>query len=182
MARAGGLRYWVWAALFAALTAVGAQIRIPMVPVPITFQTFFVYLAGGFLGARWGAVSQFFYLILGLAGLPVFAGESGPALLLSPTIGYLLSFPLAAWLTGVLIASKSDWQIPRLIFVYAVAALLILALGVAGLFLIQNLYLGAAFSVRTLLISGMLVFLPGEFVKIVLAAFVTRKLQPLLDL
>ncbi len=179
MTRAEGIRPWIWAALFAALTAVGAQIRIPMVPVPVTFQTLFVYLAGGFLGARWGAVSQFFYLLLGLAGLPVFAGESGPALLLSPTVGYLLAFPLAAWLAGILIRKKSGLQTGFTLFAYSVSALLILAIGVIGLFIIQNLYLKTTLSAGTLLFSGALVFLPGEIIKIVLAAILTQKLSPL---
>ncbi len=178
MARPDGVRPWVLAALFAALTAVGAQIRIPMAPVPITFQTFFVYLAGGLLGTRWGAVSQVFYVGLGLAGLPVLAGESGPGLFLSPTIGYLLAFPLAAGLTGALAGRKPDPSVGFLIFTYFSAALLILIVGIIGLFCIQNLYLHAGLNAGALLLSGLVLFLPGEILKVVLAALLSRKLRP----
>ncbi|MGH8631744.1 MAG: biotin transporter BioY, partial [Burkholderiales bacterium] len=61
-------RELVGAALFAVLTALGALFTIPLVPVPITLQTFFTYLAGGILGARAGALSQLIYVLLGVAG------------------------------------------------------------------------------------------------------------------
>lgn len=175
MVRAKGIRPWIWAALFAALTAVGAQIRIPMVPVPVTFQTFFVYLAGGFLGARWGAVSQIFYLLLGLVGLPVFAGESGLMVLFSPTIGYLLSFPLAAFLCGKWVLKEKS--VAFVAAVYFLGSLVILLVGVLGIFVIQNLYLKIPFSAPELFFSGMIIFLPGELLKVFLAAVATQRLS-----
>lgn len=92
--------------LFAALIAAGAfiKISIPVQPVPMhfTLQWFFVLLAGFLLGARLGAICVFTYLIIGLAGVPVFASGGGPAYLLSPTFGYLLGFAAAAWVVGTL--------------------------------------------------------------------------------
>jgi biotin transport system substrate-specific component len=91
----------LWIGAGALLTAVGAQITIPLLPVPFTLQTLFVLLSGAFLGARKGAAAQVAYLAAGAAGLPVFAGFSGTALhLLGPTGGYLLAFPGAAFLAG----------------------------------------------------------------------------------
>ena len=91
-----------WVLLFAAATAAGSRLEIPHVPVPFTLQTLAVLLAGAFLGARNGAFSQAAYLLAGVAGLPVFAGGSwGAALLLGPTGGYLLAFPLAALVVGL---------------------------------------------------------------------------------
>lgn len=177
MERPSKLRLWILSALFTALTAVGAQIRIPMVPVPITFQTLFVFLAGGLLGARWGAVSQIFYLILGFAGLPVFAGESGPALLLSPTIGYLLAFPFAAYLAGVLTERLKKRTVFSLAGVYASAAALIFVLGLAGLYVVQSVYLNHPLTLTQIVVSGFVIFVPGEIIKIALAAAVTRKLR-----
>ena len=102
-AAAGGLgRRVVVVATAAALTAVAARIAVPLpgIPVPFTLQPVAVLLAGALLGARGGLGSQSVYLAAGMAGLPVFVAGGGFAYLLGPTGGYLLAFPVAAWLTG----------------------------------------------------------------------------------
>src|SRR3989338_884787 len=114
----------ILAALFAALTAVAAQVKIPLsfTPVPITLQTLMVLLSGAMLGARYGALSQFIYLVLGAAGLPVFAGGSGGiASLFGPTGGYLFSYPIAAFIVGYMTESKGI----RKSLKYAPAAILL---------------------------------------------------------
>lgn len=86
---------------FTILTAVAAQIAVPVQPVPFTLQTMLVLLSGACLGSRNGAYSQLLYLVLGAIGLPVFAnGTFSAAVLFGPTGGYLLAFPLAAFITG----------------------------------------------------------------------------------
>ncbi len=107
------------ALLFAALTGIGALIRIPTSPVPVTMQVFFVLLSGMVLGPFWGALSQVLYLCMGLAGAPFFAAPpyAGPAVLLGPTGGYLWGFVLAAGATGWVsekLASSSRKRIPVL--------------------------------------------------------------------
>ncbi|ACS34306.1 biotin transporter BioY [Thermococcus gammatolerans] len=88
---------------FTAFTALGAQVAIPIGPVPITLQVLFVLLSGLVLGARLGFLSQTLYLLLGLLGFPVFAHlGSGFAVLYGPTGGYLLAFPLASFLAGMM--------------------------------------------------------------------------------
>jgi biotin transport system substrate-specific component len=90
------------ALLFAALTGIGAIIRIPLSPVPVTMQVFFVLLSGMVLGPFWGATSQLMYLAMGLCGAPFFAAPpfTGPAVLFGPTGGYLWGFVLAAFVSG----------------------------------------------------------------------------------
>lgn len=78
------------AALFAALTAIGAFLQIPVGITSITLQFLFTSLAGLLLGAKWGALSQLVYVILGLVGLPVFTQGGGPGYLLQPSMGFLL--------------------------------------------------------------------------------------------
>ncbi|HOO47090.1 MAG TPA: biotin transporter BioY, partial [Deltaproteobacteria bacterium] len=73
-----------------ALTAAGAFIKIPIAPVPITLQNFFVILSGIILGPKAGALSQIVYIIIGLIGLPVFSGGGGPSYIFKPTFGYIL--------------------------------------------------------------------------------------------
>jgi biotin transport system substrate-specific component len=102
LSRATAGRRVVGIAAFVVLTAIGAFVRIPLpfTPVPITLQTFFVLASGIYLGGRDAALSQVLYLALGVAGLPVFAGASGLAHAMGPTGGFLLAFPIAAWLVG----------------------------------------------------------------------------------
>jgi len=96
------VRRVVGVAAFATATALGARVAVilPGTPVPFTFQPLFVLLAGALLGARLGAASQALYLTAGIAGLPVFAAGGGAAYLLGPTGGYLMAYPLAAFLAG----------------------------------------------------------------------------------
>src|SRR5437763_9924303 len=93
-------------AFIAALTAVAAQISVPLpfTPVPLTFQPMVVLVGSAALGARLGMASQILYLALGIAGLPVFAASAtlpqGAARLFGPTGGYLMAYPAAAFVTG----------------------------------------------------------------------------------
>ncbi|MDH7514289.1 MAG: biotin transporter BioY [Bacteroidota bacterium] len=88
---------------FALITSAAAQISIPLQPVPLTLQTIAVFLSGALLGPKRGALTQSVYLFAGAVGLPVFAGFSGTlGHLMGPTGGYLLAFPFAAWVTGVM--------------------------------------------------------------------------------
>jgi biotin transport system substrate-specific component len=98
------------ASAFAALTALGARVQfhLPFTPVPITGQVFCVLLAGGVLGPRLGFASQVEYLVAGVLGLPVFAAGGGPHLLLGPTGGYLLGFPVAAFAVGAVCQVLGD--------------------------------------------------------------------------
>jgi biotin transport system substrate-specific component len=89
--------------LFTALTAVMAQISIPMpLGVPMTMQTFAISMAGMMLGARNGFLSILIYILLGAAGMPVFANFSGGlGIVLGPTGGFILTFPIMAWMIGL---------------------------------------------------------------------------------
>ena len=93
-----------WALAFAALTGIGALLRVPLFPVPVTMQVFFVLLAGLLLGPYWGAASQLAYLAMGACGAPFFAAppHAGPAVLFGPTGGYLWGFVGGAYLVGML--------------------------------------------------------------------------------
>jgi len=102
------LRRLLGVAVFAMATAFGARVAIPLpgTPVPFTLQMVCVLLAGAVLGARLGAASQAAYLATGALGAPIFAAGGGLAYLLGPTGGYLLAFPVAAFVVGA-IAGRS---------------------------------------------------------------------------
>ena len=85
-------RSMVYCALFTALIAVGAFIRIPVPVVPFTLQYLFTMLAGLLLGAKRGAGSVTVYMLLGLAGLPIFTEGGGISYLFKPSFGYIIGF------------------------------------------------------------------------------------------
>ena len=94
-------RKLVWMTLGAALVAAGAQVDVPMYPVPMSLQSLFIVLAGAALGARWGTAAVVVYLFAGAAGLPVFSGgASGLTHFTGPTAGYLMGFVAAAAWVG----------------------------------------------------------------------------------
>ena len=160
------------AVVFAALTALGAYIVIPIEPVPITMQTLFVLLAGASIGAGWGSLSQVIYVALGMAGLPLFAqGVTGPAVLAGPTGGYLISFLVTPWLVGWMLRKSNSirWQIAS----FVSGQLLILVLGVAHLTLFYTHDLSQA------LMVGAVPFLVGDVFKIVAAVSIHRSSQAL---
>ncbi|WP_100330340.1 biotin transporter BioY [Bacillus xiapuensis] len=108
----------VLCALFAALMAVGANASpfLTIGGVPITLQLFFAVLAGGLLGSRLGAWSMAAYLFIGLAGAPVFAQfKGGPASLLSPTFGFVISFIFVAFAAGLCLEKGGQ----KIMYVYA---------------------------------------------------------------
>ncbi len=117
-----------WIVSFSILTAISAQVSIPVQPVPFTLQTMIVLLAGAFLGAKNGAYSQLLYIFLGAIGLPIFAdGTMGFARLIGPTGGYLLAFPIAAYLVGFL-TGKSQKYVFVVISMF-IAELVIISVG-----------------------------------------------------
>lgn len=168
----------VLAALFAALTAVGAFLKFPMGITSATLQFFFTAMAGILLGAKWGALSQLVYVALGLVGIPIFTLGGGPGYLLQPSMGFLIGLIPAAWLIGWLTEGR---QTPLRIALACVAGLAVLYLvGIPYMYLIVNVYLAKGLTLWAVLKSGMLLYLPGDALKIlaavVLAPILTRRL------
>ncbi len=152
----------------AALTAAAAQISIPLpfTDVPFTFQPMVVLIGGLALGPRLGLASQVLYLAAGIAGLPVFAASpvlpQGAARLLGPTGGYLMAYPLAAFVTGYLGARGFDRRYLTS-FVAMVAGLaIVFAGGVAWLSLLVG--------VQAALVTGFYPFVIKDTIKLALAA------------
>ncbi|GAB4502969.1 MAG: biotin transporter BioY [Anaerolineales bacterium] len=149
----------------AALVTLLAQIKIPLpfTPVPLTGQTFGVLLTGAALGSRRGAASLTLYASLGALGLPVFAGgASGAAYAFGPTGGYLLGFILSAWVIGLLAERGLERRWRSSLLPFLIGTLIIYALGAAWL----AFFVGPAAA----LAKGVLPFLPGDALKLVLAA------------
>lgn len=151
---------------FSLLMALSAQFVIPLpwTPVPITGQTFVVLLTGALLGSRLGALAMIAYLIEGASGLPFFrAGSGGMAYLIaSPTTGYLLSYPAAAFVVGLLAEKGWDRRFLTAAAAMALGSIVILLSGWAWL----ARFVGPAMAWQT----GVAPFIIGDLVKIALAA------------
>src|SRR5437016_1583590 len=150
---------------FSLLTALSAQIVIPTGRVPITAQTFAVLLTGALLGSRLGAITMIVYLIEGASGLPFFsAGSSTVAHLMGPYGGYLIAFPAAAFMTGAF--AEHGWDRK---FLTAAAAM-----AIGSLVIMLSGWLWFSFVLRTspavTLFAALLKFIPGDIIKIALAA------------
>ena len=156
----------VFAALIAALSLVPG---IPIGPVPITLQTLGVALAGLVLGPWRGFAATAVYLVVGFAGLPVFAGgAAGLGVLAKPSVGYLLSFPFAAMVAGLLARWFTRFN-PRLRFLWLFLAglgasiLVIHPAGIIGLMAVLHIDFAKAFAIDV-------VFWPGDVLKNLAAA------------
>ncbi|MCO6472803.1 MAG: biotin transporter BioY [Melioribacteraceae bacterium] len=152
-----------WIATFAILTFLAAQLAIPVKPVPFTLQTMLVLLSAAFLGSKNSAISQVTYLTMGVIGLPVFAAFSfGPATLFGPTGGYLLSFPVAAFIVGYLIEK----------FESKLAVFLSMLLGNTLILLIGSIFLASFFdgNFAEAFISGAAIFSVWGLIKVAAAA------------
>jgi len=163
----------VYSALFIALISIGAVIAIPVGPVPIVLQNMFVLLAGLILPPAWAAGCVAVYLLMGFAGLPVFAGAtSGVGKVFGPTGGYLLSYLPAAVLTSV-ISGRAEKHLARDCGAVIAGMAMIYMFGVPWLKWVLAISWGKA------LAAGMYPFLAGAVLKMAAAVMIARKLRPL---
>ena len=162
--------------MFAALTAIGAFITIPVGPVPITLQSLFVLLSGIILGSRKAMLSQVAYIMLGLIGLPIFSGFSGGFQhILKPSFGFLIGFVAAAYVAGKFTEKEKTFRS----FILAVfsATVVMYIIGLPYMYYILNIMLAKNFSIMQVLNMGMFMFIPADTLKAVIAVFVGKKLK-----
>jgi biotin transport system substrate-specific component len=158
--------------LLAGLTAAAAQVSIPLpfTVVPFTLQPMVVLLGGAVLGARLGMAAQVVYLVAGLAGLPVFAASpvlpQGVLRLLGPTGGYLMSYPFAAFLAGLLAQSGFDRRYLTSVIAMGAGLLVIFTCGVSWLAFFARPAVGLDAALR----SGFYPFIPADVFKVLVAA------------
>ena len=161
----------VYASLFAALTALGAWVTIPL-PVPLTLQTMFTLLSGAVLGWYFGALSMVVYVLMGIVGLPVFAGgQSGLGVLAGPIGGYLFGFIAGAAVTGLIARMKKKPGYLWLCTAMTAGTAIIYLFGAAQLAFVMHLPIDRA------VVLGVLPFLPGDALKILLGAAIARKIE-----
>ena len=158
--------------MFAALTAVFAQIQIPMAPVPINLALFSVMLSGSILGWKYGAASQIVYVLLGMLGAPVFAGFSGGlGIVVGKTGGYIIGYIACSFIIGMMSEKIKISKKIILPISMVIGTLVCYILGTAWFMIITNTGLWQS------LLWCVFPFLIGDAIKIIAASLVTERLK-----
>ena len=148
------------------LVALSAQVALPLpfTPVPLTLQTLAVLLVGAALGSKRGGLAMLLYLAEGAVGIPVFAQAGGYIHLIGPSAGYLWACPVAAYVVGLLCERGLDRSYRSSLLAMLPGTLIFYVLGASWLAILLHL------SVSLALVEGVLPFIPGDLLKLVVAA------------
>ena len=156
-----------------ALMIISSWIYIPIGPIPITMQTAVLFIISYILGAKKAVVAIIVYIVLGLFGLPIFAGFSGGiSKIVSPSFGFILSYIPSAWIVG----SFNRLKLRELVMVLTFTNILIYIIGISYMLLLSNLYLGNDLTLTGAIAVGMLPFIPGDIVKIGLSSIIIKRI------
>jgi biotin transport system substrate-specific component len=172
------IKKMILTALFSALMIVGAYVKIPnpFFPVFFTLQGVFCAFAGLLLGSKYGAASVVIYIIMGLAGLPVFSTTAGPHYVLQPTFGFIIGFAAAAYIIGKVSESVKDFT-TALSFTASLSGLVaIYLIGISYMYIIYNLHMKSPTGYFALVSSMSLYFLK-DLILFVLVAVSSAKIK-----
>ena len=163
--------------MFTALTAIGAFVSIPVGPVSITLQSFFVLLSGIILGSKKAMYSQIAYLLLGLTGLPIFSDFTGGLqVVFRPSFGFLIGYTAVAYLVGKITEGKAKTTNSLIAAVFTGTVVLYI-IGIPYMYYILNIMLGKNLSIMQVLNMGMFMFIPGDTIKAVLAVYLGKRIK-----
>ena len=163
-------------ALFAALTAIGAFIKIPLPYVPFTLQVLFVFFAGSLLGSERGMQSQLVYVGIGLAGLPVFTQGGGVGYFLQPTFGYLIVYIAGAFVVGWIIERIDNPKTYQFVLASLAGLLVVYLIGVPYLYMALNVWMGIPISPAHVWMIGFVYSILGDIVMSVIAGVLVTRL------
>lgn len=162
-------------AVMTAVTCVLAPLSLPIGPVPISLTNLAIYFSLYILGMKKGTISYVVYLVIGLVGVPVFSGfTAGPGKLIGPTGGYLIGFVPLAIIAGLLIDKFNGKFVPSMIGM-VVGTIVCYALGTVWLAYQGQMDFMAA------LWAGVIPFIPGDLIKMILAAFFGPQIRKALN-
>lgn len=167
-------------AIFAAMTAIGAFIKIPLPIVPFTLQIIIVFLAGSLLGSKKGLQSQLVYLFVGLIGVPVFTQGGGFMYVLKPTFGYLIGFAAAAYVIGWMIERVEQPSRKHFIAANIAGTFVIYIFGVVHLYAALNFWMESPTSLPTVLAAGFFSTIGIDLALAVVTSLLAVRLYPLM--
>ncbi|MDD6036659.1 MAG: biotin transporter BioY [Lachnospiraceae bacterium] len=177
--RSGKTKDMILCAMFTVLIAAGAFIKIPVPVVPFTLQYLFTMLAGLLLGAKRGFLSVFVYMLLGLAGLPIFAQGGGIGYIFQPSFGYIIGFAVGAFVTGAIAGRTSHPGYKRLLVADFAGLSVVYLLGMVYYYLLSNYYLDNPIGLWPLFLYCFLLAVPGDILLCIVGAVLGKRLIPL---
>lgn len=172
-------RSMVYCGLFTALIAVGAFIKVPVPVVPFTLQYLFTMLAGLLLGAKRGAIAVLAYMLLGLAGLPIFTEGGGLWYVLKPSFGYIIGFVLGTYVTGRIAETMPKKTIPHYLLANLAGLVIVYACGMSYYYVICNYVIDTPIAVWPLFLYCFILAVPGDIALSVLGAVIAKRVRPL---
>lgn len=178
--RKGKTKELVLCALFVALIAAGAFIKVPVPVVPFTLQFLFTMMAGLLLGGKLGSLAVWVYIVLGLAGLPIFAQGGGLGYVFQPSFGYLIGFAVGAFVTGTVAHKAERPGYGRLLAANFLGLGVVYLFGMVYYYGMSNFYLGDPIGLWPLFLYCFLLAVPGDLLLCVVGAILGRRLIPLL--
>lgn len=167
-------RRMILIAIFVALIAVGAFIKIPVPVVPFTLQFLFTMLAGLLLGGRNGFIAVIIYIFLGLIGIPIFAEGGGLTYIFKPSFGYIIGFAIASFITGNIANREASPGLKRLLSANFLGLLIVYY------YLISNLYLNSPIGLWPLFLYCFILAVPGDILLCILGAVLGKRLIPII--
>ncbi|MCQ2524294.1 MAG: biotin transporter BioY [Lachnospiraceae bacterium] len=179
MKKSGKIQFMVYCGLFTALIAAGAFIKIPIPVVPFTLQFLFTMMAGLLLGSKAGALSVLVYMILGLAGLPIFAEGGGIGYIFKPSFGYIIGFILGTYLTGLIVEKASKLSLLTILGANFSGLLVVYAVGMIYYYLVANYVINVPIGIWPLILYCFLLAVPGDILLCFLGAILGKRLIPL---
>lgn len=169
-------RMYVLCALFATWIAIGAWMKIPIPMIPFTLQFLFANLAGLLLGRKYGAFAVGLYVLIGLAGFPVFTGGGGISYVLQPTFGYLIGFIIGAWVAGAIVERAKVLTTKTWLMAGFSNLAVVYLFGFCYYYWIANFYLGTPIGFWLLVWFGVILAIPGDILLCLLSAPIAKRL------
>ncbi|SHJ48771.1 biotin transporter BioY [Tepidibacter formicigenes] len=164
--------------IFAALTAIGAFIKIPTPIVPFTLQFLFCAYSGIFLGGKYGMYSQLLYVGIGLIGIPVFANGGGITYIFQPTFGYLIGFIVCSYVVGKLTENLDKVSFTKIFAPVLIGLFFVYLFGVSYLYMIINLYMKKEMSIRSAIAAGFTPYITSDLILSVLVSVTSLYVIP----
>ena len=171
----------IYCGLFTALIAVGAFIKIPVPVVPFTLQYLFTMLAGLLLGSQKGAFSVIAYMVLGLAGLPIFSEGGGLWYVFKPSFGYIIGFCIGTYVTGKIAENLRKKTVLTYLMANLAGLMLVYAIGMIYYYIICNYVINTPIAVWPLFLYCFLLAVPGDICLSLLGAVLAKKIRPVIS-
>jgi len=170
----------IYCSLFTALIAVGAFIRVPIPVLPFTLQYLFTMLAGLLLGSKRGTISVVAYMLLGLAGLPIFTEGGGFWYVFKPSFGYIIGFCVGTYITGRIAEHFEEKTVSHYLIANFAGLAALYAIGMIYYYIICNYVIGAPIGLWPLFLYCFILAIPGDIFLSILGAVVAKRIQPIL--